>query len=330
MLFNAVLAALLLLATSSNSFAGALFDKLQGLSESDKKHHYQGIFILRKADTLSSLQVKHGHDGEGAWESMEALNGEPKKVVRRNNQVISILPARELVTIRHDNENQSLHFQLPDNIEKLAPFYTLQQLPNDRIARHPALVFDLIPNDKLRYGFRYWVDENTGMLLRCDLIDENNKVVEQMMFTTLEYLAQTPEQSFDVQQYQHFQQQRLDEAEIEVEHSAPLKWAINVLPKGFALTQRTLRYRQYSPAENTVALKDRQADLLHLVYSDGLASVSVFIEKKQGAKKHVQGGFTKGAVNAFGNPVAGYFVTVVGEVPAKTVQTMALSTVKLQ
>jgi len=82
-------------------------------------------------------------------------------------------------------------------------------------------------------------------------------------------------------------------------------------------------------SENTAGEKKAQLDLLHLVYSDGLASVSVFIEKNQGSEKHLQGASSMGAVNAFGNSVGDYFVTVVGEVPVKTVQSMAQSTVKL-
>jgi len=333
--FYSVPAALFLFLISSSSYAGDLFDMLQRMSEADQKQNYQGIFILRKSDNLATLRVTHGSDDKGVWESLEALNGEPRKVVRHNNKVVSVYPKRELVTIRLNAENQSLHQQLPENIDQLELFYSIKQLPDDRIANHQTLVVDLIPNDKLRYGYRYWVDKNTGMLLRCDLVAEDNTVVEQMMFTSLDYLAQAPAQSFDLKQFQHYRQQLLEEPEIDVKHDAPLQWVINTLPKGFMLTQSTMRYFRSLAADESVADKatdqnSRQPNLLHLVYSDGLASVSVFIEKNQGAEKHLQGSSTMGAVNAFGNPVGDYFVTVVGEVPVKTVQAMAQSTVKLK
>jgi len=328
--FNAVFAAFFLFLISTNSFAGDLFDMLQRMSEADRKQNYQGTFILRKSDNLSTLRVTHGSDDEGVWESLEALNGEPRKVVRRNNKVVSVFPGRELVTIRLNARKQSLHPQLPDNINQLELFYSINQLPDDRIANHQTLVVDLIPNDKLRYGYRYWVDKNTGMLLRCDLVAEDNTVVEQMMFTSLDYLAQPPVRSFDLKQFEHYEQQLLDDPEIDVIHSAPLQWAINTLPKGFMLTQSTMRYSRSSAIQNAENPGSRQPDLLHLVYSDGLASVSVFIEKNQGEEKHLQGASTMGAVNAFGNSVDDYFVTVVGEVPVKTVRSMAQSTVKLQ
>lgn len=335
MSFKSVSATFFLLTISTNSFAGDLFDMLQRMSEADQKQNYQGIFILRKSDNLSTLRVTHGNDEKGVWESLEALNGEPRKVIRRNNKVVSVFPKLELITIRLNAENQSLHQQLPENIDQLELFYSIKQLPDDRIADHLALVVDLIPNDKLRYGYRYWVDKNTGMLLRCDLIAEDNTVVEQMMFTSLNYLAQTPVQSFDLKQFQHYKQQQLDGAKTDVKQSAPLQWVINILPKGFVLTQSTMRHSRLSSAQSSVAQatadkNGKQPDLLHLVYSDGLASVSVFIERNQGPGKHLYGASTMGAVNAFGNSVDDYFVTVVGEVPVKTVQAMAQSTVKIK
>jgi len=329
MRLNPVFAAFFLLSISADSFAGHLFDVLQRMSDADQEQNYQGTFILRKADDLSTLRVTHGRDEKGTWESLEALNGEPKKVVRRNNKVVSVFPSRELVTIRSNANTQPLHWQLPENIDQLERSYSISQLADDRIANHPTLVVDLIPNDKFRYGYRYWIDKNTGMLLRCDLVAEDHKVVEQMMFTALNYLPQTPPPPFDLKQFQHYEQQLLDEPEVKVDHSASLRWVIKKLPAGFMLTQSTMRHSQLSVAKNTADEKKPPLDLLHLVYSDGLASVSVFIEKNQRSKKHLQGASSMGAVNAFGNSVGDYFVTVVGEVPVKTVQSMAQSAVKL-
>ncbi len=332
---------------SSNSFAGDLFDMLQRMSDADQKQNYQGIFILIKPDNLSTLRVTHGNDADGTWESLEALNGEPRKIVRRNNKVISIFPDRELVTTRLNVKKPLLHRQLPENIGQLELFYSLNRLADDRVANRQALVIELIPKDELRYGYRYWVDKNTGMLLRCDLVAEDNTIVEQMIFTSLDYLPKTPSPSFDLKQFEHYEQQLLNEPEEDVSDTTALQWVVNTLPQGFMLMQGTMRYSQSlaiqspknsntesntesSTESSTEKGGSRQPNLLHLVYSDGLASVSVFIEKNQGVDKHLRGASTMGAVNAFGNSIDDYFVTVVGEVPVKTVQAMAQSTVKLK
>ena len=332
--------AFFLLITSTSVIAGDLFDMLQRMSDADKEQNYQGVFILRKSDKLSTLRVTHGKDENGVWESLEALSGEPRKVIRRNDKVVSVFPDRELITIRNSANRKPLHPQLPENIERLEEFYSLNQLPDDRIANYQTLVVDLVPNDELRYGYRYWVDKNTGMLLRCDLVAEDDSVVEQMMFTSLDYMTEVPDRPFELNKFEHFEQQLLDEPVVDVKDSAPTQWVINTLPKGFMLTQRTMRYSQSLLAERSqpqekvdqqsmVEQKDSEPYLLHLVYSDGLASVSVFIERKQDSEQHLQGAATMGAVNAFGNSVGDYFVTVVGEVPEKTVRSMAQSAVKV-
>jgi sigma-E factor negative regulatory protein RseB len=336
-------AGLILYLLSGNSYAADLFDMLKRMSDADRNQSYEGTFILRKSDNLSTLHVTHGVDDNGVWESIESLNGEPKKVLRHNNRVISVFPDRELVTVRHTDKNQSLHPQLPKNIDQLELFYTINRLSDDRIANHQTLVVDLLPKDQYRYGYRYWVDKDTGMLLRCDLVaeDENKekKVVEQMMFTSLAYLTETPSQSFELKQFEQYRQQALDEPVIDVTQSPQQRWVVNSLPDGFMLTQSTMRYsqalaavRSHSSAADSSEIassKTSPPDLLHLVYSDGLASVSVFIEKHKSIEKHLLGVASMGAVNAFGRSVDDYFVTVVGEVPVKTVESMAQSTAKL-
>lgn len=319
-----VITALPLLLFATSSLASNLFDTLQLISEAGQNQNYQGTFILRKSSDLSTLRITHGSDENGVWESLESLNGEAKQVIRRNNKTVSIFPARELIMVRDNPAQQSLHPPLPANLDQLGLFYSIQRLADDRIANHQTLVIHLIPNDEFRYGYRYWIDKNTGMLLRCDLVSENKKVIEQMMFTSLDYLPHSPVSSFDMKQFDNYQQQKLDEHEVDVKHSETLKWSVQSLPKGFMLTQSTMRFSL--PSKH---LAGEKPDLLHLVYSDGLASVSVFIEKNEGAEKHLQGASTMGAVNAYGNRVDNYSVTVVGEVPVTTVQAMAQSAVKI-
>lgn len=326
---HSIIVAFFLYLLSTNSFAGNLIDMLKRMSDADQNQNYQGTFILRKSDNLSTLHVTHGVDNKGVWESLEALNGEPRKVFRRNNRVISVYPGRELVTIRHNEKNQSLHQQLPDNFDQIELFYSINRLKDDRIANHQTLVIDLKPKDQFRYGYRYWIDKNNGMLLRCDLVAENKVIVEQMMFTSLDYLTQTPRQVFELQKYKRFKQQVLDEPEHNVPQDGTLQWKVNRLPEGFMLTKSTMRYSQLAAIHKNNSLQQTHPDLLHLAYSDGLASVSVFIENNLNAENHLQGASSMGAVNAYGMRVGDYFITVVGEVPIKTVKLMAQSTVKV-
>jgi len=340
---------------STTSMASELLDVLKRMSEVDEKQSYQGVFILRKSDKLSTLRVTHGVDEKGVWESLETLNGEPRKVVRRNNRVISIFPSRELVTIRQSEDKESLHRRLPENIDQLEQFYSIRRLADDRIANHHALVVDLVPKDSFRYGYRYWLDKNTGMLLRCDLVSNDETIIEQMMFTSLNYLTEAPAEKIDLQKFEKFKQQIIvDDALAGSAVSESHGWVIDQLPKGFMLIRSNMRYSQPvilnnvaeseanedNVSENTLSTipvvtaqpiplsSQTQPDLLHLVYSDGLASVSVFIKKSFTAESHFEGVSSMGVINAFGNVVDDYFVTAVGVVPVNTVQIIAQSAVK--
>jgi len=191
----AVLTFYLLLASPS-VFAGDVSDLLKKMSSADDRVNYQGVFVLRKSDKLTSMRVEHGRDERGVWESLESLNGEARRVVRINEQVTSIYPERNLVTVSITKNKGSLHPALPENLDKLEAYYRITQLDDDRIADHSAVVLDVMPNDKFRYGYRYWLDSTTGVLLKCDLLNERSEVVEQMMFTTLEYLPKAPAAAF--------------------------------------------------------------------------------------------------------------------------------------
>jgi sigma-E factor negative regulatory protein RseB len=387
---NQTLVVLLLLTVSANSFAddasgngvagvdvtgnmpvdnsadNDLLSILKRMSDADHNQNYQGTFILRKSDNLSTLQVTHGVDENGDWENLQSLSGESKNIYKQNRQVVSVYPERQIVTVRNTSDNHSLHPRLPANLDQLGLFYKMERIGDDRIANHQAVVVDLLPIDQYRYGYRYWVDKNTGMLLRCDVYDEEKSIIEQMMFTSLDYLSEPPTKTFDLKQFDHFKQQyaaQLDRTESGQagQSNEKIQWAVNRLPKGFMLTQSIVRNSQAKSlsqpqsqptqlaaqktsqavtipqssvstqsTENAVVaemvLPAQQTELLHMVYSDGLASVSVFIEINRGDQNHLQGASSMGSVNAYGNSLGDYFITVVGEVPANTVRAMAQST----
>lgn len=184
------------LLTVNAASAGHVSDLLKKMSDADAHLSYQGVFIMRKSDNLMAMRVQHGTDNRGVWESIESLNGEARKVVRVNDEVTSIYPERKLIIVSNSKNKVSLHPALPENLDKLEAFYNISRLEDDRVADHAAAVLDVKPSDQHRYGYRYWLDTDTGVLLKCDLLNEQGKVIEQMMFTELEYLAAAPEMAF--------------------------------------------------------------------------------------------------------------------------------------
>jgi sigma-E factor negative regulatory protein RseB len=290
--------------------ASEVSDLLKKMTDADERFNYQGVLVLRKSNNLVAMRVEHGTDERGVWESMMSLNGEARRVVRVNDEVTSIYPERNLLTVTHNANKHTLHPALPANLKNLEAYYTINRLKDDRVADLAAAVLDVVPNDGFRYGYRYWLDAETGVLLRCDLLNEKQRVVEQMMFTLLEYLPAAPASAFAVIDREGFEQKRLDPAP--PVQPDPL-WQVSDLPSGFMLTQSRAR-------------QTRVGEVWHLAYSDGLASVSVFIEPEaRAARREREGASAMGALNAFSTHVDQHFVTVIGEVPAKTVMHIAQS-----
>lgn len=311
-----VLLQTLLLTTclSAPAVASEISDLLKKMTDAEGQLNYQGILVLRKVNDLVAMHVEHGTDERGVWESMVSLNGEARRIVRWNDEVTSIFPERQLMTITQSKNKSRLHPALPSNLEKLEAFYTINRLKDDRIADRSVAVLDVVPNDGFRYGYRYWLDQKTGVLLRCDMMNEKRHVLEQMMFTKVEYLPTTPESAFTTIKPDGFKQKRLGQAQPEQQNPT---WQANDLPAGFMLTQSRTR-------------PTKDGEILHLAYSDGLASVSVFVESEQGAYRKREGASMMGAMNAYRAHVGQHFVTVIGEVPSMTVKQIAQSVVPIK
>lgn len=300
---------------TNDAVAGDVSDLLKKMTTASETLNYRGVFVLRKSDMLTTMRIVHGADSRGVWESLESLNGETRKVIRFNEEVTSIYPKRKLLTISHNKDKVSLHPTLPENLDKLEAYYKISRLKDERIADHGAAVLDVMPNDNYRYGYRYWLDTDTGVLLKCDLLNEKGAIVEQMMFTVLEYLPQTPALAFspvDRKNYKArgYKIRQLDSGRIVVDKAS---WHVTKLPDGFMLTQSSER-------------KSKGAETQHLVYSDGLASVSVFIERGKKSHHRLDGVSSMGALNAYGTRSGEYFITVMGEVPVSAVMQIAQST----
>jgi sigma-E factor negative regulatory protein RseB len=193
-------------------------------------------------------------------------------------------------------------------------YYQFQADGEDRVAGKQAQRVLIKPRDAYRYGYRLWLDEANNLLLKSDLLDENGRVLEQAMFANIAVVEQIPDAMLapttQSEGYAWFRQNKgADPASAE-----DSLWRVGHMPDGFTITSR---YRHPLPNSATPAE--------HLIASDGLASVSVYIEKLVPALKRFVGASNMGAVNAYGMVTADHQITVIGEVPAATVEMIAHS-----
>jgi len=276
---------------------------LEKMSHAGHMETFSGTFIYGKNDDLTVMQIFHRADKFGEIERLVSMDGSGREVIRNNDLVTCILPDKNSVVVEKTRPISQFPPSFPTQISKLS-YYTFQLKQQDNIAGHVAQKIAVIPKDNFRFGYILWLDIKTGLLLKSHLIGENNKVVEQFLFTNLKYHESLDDQLFepstDGKKYIWHKAKHQDVAS-PVSFSG---WSFEQLPPGFKVD---LKRNHMMPRGST--------PLKHFVISDGLATVSVYVEKHSGEKSDLLGGTSMGAINAYGKHLNGYHVTVVGEVP---------------
>lgn len=307
-----------LLATTLISFlvgtvqAETVQDWFSKMSGSSHKGNYQGTFVFWRDQKLEAMKIAHGSKNNKVWVSLTSLNGESRQLIHENGEVTSIFPDKQLVSINEMTSNLPFHPSLPKDIVQLSKHYELTKLGHDRVADRDTQIILVKPKDRLRYGFKYWLDKDTGLMLRCDVLSEDEKVLEHMMFTDFQYLESPPDIAFQKANIPaNFKILKQDERQ---SLNAGNNWFANQLPLGFMLTKNILK-----------PMRKKQDSVQQLVFSDGLASVSVFIDHNVDARHRLEGSTTMGSVNAFGLMMNKHQVTAIGEVPLDTVKLIAKS-----
>lgn len=271
--------------------------------------NYDGIFVYQHDDQLEAVRILHQSDPKGERERLISLNGAAREVIQKGAEMTCYLPDQRAVMVSRSHPRKPYPLDLPDDTSKLAKNYKIILGEIERMAGHDTRVVTIIPRDAYRYGYRLWLEATNGMPLKSDLIDEHGVAVEQMMFTSIQFLPQIPEQLLQTGLNSAGFVWHRDADETGETLLQKSDWQVTHLPDGFILSHHS---RHPMPDSKDVAE--------HLVFSDSLASLSVFIEQVDDEHKMLNGMSSMGAVNAYGTIVDGYHVTVVGEVPAATVR----------
>lgn len=284
---------------------------LARINAAHSKYNYSGIFIYRHGDQLEAMRVSHRVAGHSHRERLISLNGAPREIIRDGRRVVCYLPDRNIVLVEHRKSGgQGFPDIISGSPARIEANYHLRLGGVVRVAERMAQLVIIMPRDEMRYGYRLWADRKTGLMLKSSLINASGQVVEQYMFTQIEIgrpvLMSAVMPRTDGRGMVWYR----SSAE---ESSSALKPRFHAtsLPHGYRLETRMVR--QGSKPRTVVE---------HHVYSDGLASVSAFIEPL-GHKTTQSGPAWMGAVHAYRHISGSYLVTVVGEAPAQTVRHIA-------
>ena len=290
------------------------FEILQRIANAARQLNYVGTFVYQHADRFETSRIVHYVDASGEYEKLETLDGPRREVIRNNDEVLCYYPDAKVVRSEKRVARRTFPALLPERLQALTEFYSIRKADTERIAGYDSQALVLEPKDGLRYGHKLWADAETGLLLKARMLNEGNRVVEQFTFTELRigsgvtremvapsYNVRSPEWRMD-----RFAHNKLSNVES--------GWTVTQFPAGFRKIMEMRRSKLGSSVPVT-----------HLVYSDGLAAVSIFIEPAATRSKIHEGLSQQGAINIYIRTVQDQVVTVLGEAPASTVMQIANS-----
>lgn len=279
---------------------------LRRISVATEKLSYTGTFVYQQGNRTETSRIARRAEPGGSIERLEVLDGSPREVVRTRDEVRCYLPDSQTIKVDRRRDQRSFPALLPAEVQSLGEHYTITMDETRRIAGFDCQAIVLAPRDELRYGYQLWADVHSGMLLKARAFNRNGETVEQFTFTQLE-IGPVPRER--VKPRVVARTWRIEQVAVSPANLAQAGWSVSADLPGFRkVIEITRMLREAQPVGQ-------------VVYSDGLAAVSVFIEPLAGrADAPAMGLASMGAVNVYTREVANHLVTVVGEAPAASVQ----------
>jgi sigma-E factor negative regulatory protein RseB len=294
---------------------------LERMTEALATKNYVGLLTHSTPSQSESMRIVHRVEDGASLERLVSLDGSGREIIRTRHEVHAYLPDRRVVLVEPRSDDGSLLKALPSPGARLDAFYDLDVRKGNKLLGRDVQVVDIKSRDRYRYGYRLWLDEKTAMPLRSLVSDGNGRPVEQISFTSLELLKHIPdkdvEPSVDATGFQWIRTGRRLAA-LPPPPVTGAGWRPLRLPPGFRLVASRLQVLPGSPVPAQ-----------HLIFSDGMAAISIFIEPSSASGTTPPESSNMGSANAYSTSIQGHVVTAVGEVPADTVREVATSVVPM-
>ena len=291
--------------------SGQAREWLERMTTAMSQMSYQGTFVYVRDDVVETIRITHVTDETGVRERLYSVSGPHREVIRDRKGVRCVL--QDSASVVEDQVVASSYFpELPLSvIDSDSSGYRLETGGEARIAGHTARRVTISPEDNYRYGYDFWLEEQTGLLLKWVLFDTGHKPIAKLMFTDFAIGSAVDEVELESNsRAEDFVEMKTYSLQNTVVTRSSPRWQPARLPPGFQLMSNS---------------HERGAEGVyeHMVYSDGLAAVSVYIEQ-QGVEAAVKPGVSQlGTNNAYTRKQGGLQITVIGEVPPITVKAIA-------
>jgi len=319
---SAIAAAVAAIAASLPVLAEDARGLLERMEHVLSTRNYQGTFVHEHDGQTETMRIVHRAENGDFAERVVSLDGSGREVVQREGELRAYFPDQRVVLVEDGPKGGLLLSGLAGLDSASAQLYRMSEEPATRISGRDARVIAVEPQDNLRYGYRVWIDEATALPLKTQSHTVSGRVVEQLVFTELTLPSRIPDSA--LQPSPATRQYRL------LKHTAAsgqaagpsvdTTWDASELPPGFRLI-----------GHSTQVLGDGGKSVTHLVFSDGLASVSVFVEPQSpsagetGAIPSASLMTNMGSSTTLSTEVDGHRVTTIGEVPPDTVRAITRS-----
>lgn len=295
-----------------------VLDTLGRMQDALQRLNYYGTLVYMQEGQMQSMRIVHQVTEKGEYERLVNLNGNAREVVRKNDMVACFMPEQRAVLVGHRRFDENVLSRMAENdFTAYQDQYDFVPDGEGRVAGQQAQRILIKPKDALRYGYRLWVAEDNALLLKFELLDEKGGVLEESMFADITVVDKVPEHLLKPETssegFTWFKQEKEAEQQLASPNTG---WGISQMPAGFTITAH---YDHLLPSSQNMAE--------HFVLTDGLASISVYVEKVGEDHEDFSGLSQMGAVNAYGRMSHGHQITVIGEVPASAVEMIAQAVV---
>ena len=277
---------------------------LERMSQAMKSENYQGTVVFMKNGMLDTMKYKHTVINGQEQERLISLNSPFREVVRKTNEVSCLYKETSEKVINHHPIESSFLINLPTDFSQLNSVYEFTVQGEEAIAMLPAEIISIQSKDHYRYHRKVWIEKEHFLPIKAEVYDLDGSILEQWLFTELKIDKEAQENAVEI-----------NDAKLQIKHihtsqAEPFENA------AFKLKNWPVGFKVMFFIRNSLQQSQKAVD--HLLMSDGFSSVSVYLESKE--SQTVEGLHSLGSVNAFSRVVDNYQITVLGEVPAKTVE----------
>jgi sigma-E factor negative regulatory protein RseB len=290
---------------------------LRQMATAARELNYSGTFVYKHGSQIETSRIWHLTDDTGDYERVETLDGPPREIVRANEEVTCFYPRAKTAKVEKWSTGRRFPAVVSEQLSAIVLNYSVRKGALARVAGHDCQIAILEPRDALRYGHVFCAELKSGLPLRATTLNERNEPVEMFAFTQVEIGGALARDQLRPSYDASAPGWKLDQSALKASIESDLAWTVLNRPAGFRKVLEVTRNIQGKAAAQ-------------LVFSDGLAAVSVFIEPAVAGTRATQEFSHQGAINIFSRPHAGYVVTALGEAPASTVMQFANTVSRLK